>query len=124
MTFPADYVQFLCNIPADYVQFLLNIPADYVVESLYAIYHKRITAIVDFLLCMGSFWMMIVNLSSSSRPQIETLPRDGSVSDELFIYTLFNDSIVAARVELSIVCSQFFRNALYNSLAMASCTFW
>ncbi len=43
------------RIPADYVQFLLKVPADYVVKSLYTIYNKRITAIVDFLLCMGSF---------------------------------------------------------------------
>ena len=86
MTFPADYVQFLpkvpaenvqflCNIPADYVQILLNIPADYVVKSLYAIYNKRITAVVDFLLHMGSFWMLIVDSSPIvSPPKIGTLP--------------------------------------------------
>ena len=43
------------RIPADYVQFLLKVPADYVVDGLYAIYNKRITAIVDFLLYMDSF---------------------------------------------------------------------
>ena len=52
---PADYVQFLSKVPADYVQFLPEVPADYVVDGLYAIYNKRITTIVNFLLYMDSF---------------------------------------------------------------------